>query len=59
MLAPEIETRPWVEQFVIDDAHYRAQLDYLFERSQFYRDKLKAASFDYASAAGGLDDIAR
>ena len=59
MLAPEIETRPWAEQFVIDDAHYRTQLDYLFERSQFYRDKLKAAGFDSASAAGGLDDIAR
>jgi phenylacetate-CoA ligase len=59
MLAPEIETRPWAEQFIIDDAHYRTQLDYLFERSQFYRDKLKAAGFDSASAAGGLDDIAR
>ena len=59
MLAPEIETRPWAEQSVIDDAHYRTQLDYLFERSQFYREKLKAAGFDSASAAGGLDDIAR
>ena len=59
MLAPEIETRPWAEQFVIDDAHYRTQLDYLFERSQFCRDKLKAAGFASASAAGGLDDIAR
>ena len=59
MLAPEIESRPWAEQFVIDDAHYRLQLDYLFERSQFYRDKLKSAGFESASAAGGLDDIAR
>ena len=59
MLAPEIETRPWAEQFVIDDAHYRTQLDYLFERSQFYRDKLKSTGFASASAAGGLDDIAR
>ena len=59
MLAPEIESRPWGEQSVIDDAHYRTQLDYLFERSQFYRDKLKAAGFDSVSAAGGLDDVAR
>ena len=45
MLAPEIESRPWTEQFVIDDAHYRTQLNYLFERSAFYREKLKAAGF--------------
>ncbi len=59
MLAPEIESRPWAEQFVIDDAHFRLQLDYLLERSQFYRDKLKPAGFDSVSAAGGLDDITR
>ena len=57
MLAPEIETRPWAEQFTIDDAHYRIQLDYLFERSAFYRDKLKATGFGSAAAAGGLADI--
>ena len=34
------------------------QLDYLFERSAFYQEKLKAAGIDSASAAGGLDDIA-
>ena len=59
MLAPEIETRPWAEQFVIDDAHYRTQRDYLFERSAFYREKLKAAGFASASDAGSLAEIAQ
>ena len=59
MLAPEIESRPWTEQFVIDDAHYRTQLRYLFERSAFYREKLQAAGFASASEAGGLAEIAQ
>jgi phenylacetate-CoA ligase len=59
MLAPEIETRPWEEQLVVDDASYRAQLAYLFERSAFYREKLAAAGFASARAAGGLMDIAQ
>ena len=33
MLEPEVETRPWAEQLALDDASYRAQLAYLFERS--------------------------
>ena len=33
MLAPEIEALPWAEQLALDDASYRAQLAYLFERS--------------------------
>ena len=37
MLAPEVETRPWAEQLALDDARYRTQLAYLFERSAFYR----------------------
>ena len=45
MLAPEVETRPWEEQRALDDAAYREQLAYLFERSGFYRDKLAAAGF--------------
>ena len=40
MLEPEVETRPWDEQLALDDASYRDQLAYLFERSAFYRDKL-------------------
>ena len=59
MLAPEIESRPWTEQFVIDDAHYRTQLDYLYERSAFYQKKLKAAGFDSAARAGSLGDISQ
>ncbi len=57
MSAPSAEeTRPWEEQRAADDAHYRAQLAYLFERSQFYRAKL--ADVGSAEAAGGLADIA-
>jgi phenylacetate-CoA ligase len=58
MLAPEVETRPWAEQLEADDASYRDQLGYLFERSAFYREKLTAAGFGSAAAAGGLADIA-
>jgi phenylacetate-CoA ligase len=41
MLEPEIETRPWDEQLAVDDVSYRTQLAYLFQRSAFYREKLK------------------
>ena len=46
MLEPEVETRPWEEQLALDDASYREQLAYLFERSAFYREKLAAAGID-------------
>ena len=59
MLEPEVESRPWAEQLALDDASYRTQLAYLFERSAFYREKLTAAGIDSAAAAGGLADIAR
>jgi phenylacetate-CoA ligase len=59
MLEPEVETRPWPEQLALDDDGYRAQLAYLVERSAFYREKLSAAGFASAAAAGGLADIAR
>jgi phenylacetate-CoA ligase len=59
MLAPEVETRPWAEQFTVDDACYRTQLAYLFERSAFYRKKLEAAGFASDREAGGLADIAQ
>ena len=45
MRDPAVETLPWAEQAAADDAAYRAQVGYLFERSPFYRDKL---------AGGGL-----
>jgi phenylacetate-CoA ligase len=59
MVPSEIETRPWEEQLADDDASYRAQLEYLFERSDFYRDKLAAAGVASARDAGGLDEISR
>jgi phenylacetate-CoA ligase len=37
---------------------YREQIARLYERSPFYRDKLRAAGFADAAAAGGLDGIA-
>jgi phenylacetate-CoA ligase len=58
MLDPEVETRPWDEQLAVDDASYRRQLAYLFERSVFYREKLTAAGFASADAVGGLAGIA-
>ena len=59
MLAPEVEARPWAEQVAVDDASYRTQLEYLFDRSTFYREKLTEAGFGSALAAGGLADIAQ
>lgn len=59
ILAPEVETRPWAEQLALDDADYRAQLAYLFERSAFYRRKLATAGFLSADATGGLAEIAK
>jgi len=59
MLAAEIETRPWEEQLAADDASYRIQLAYLFERSAFYREKLAVAGFASERAAGGLAEIAQ
>jgi phenylacetate-CoA ligase len=55
----EVEDRPWAEQLALDDAAYRTQLAYLFERSDFYREKLTAAGFGSPTDAGGLADIAR
>src|SRR3989337_2238074 len=54
MLVPEFEARPWAEQLAADDASYREQLAYLFERSAFYREKLERAGVSSPAAAGGL-----
>ena len=59
MLDPATETRPWAEQLAVDDASYREQLAYLYERSPFYRAKLAQAGFASAGAAGGLAEIAQ
>ncbi len=52
-LPDEVETRPWREQQAADDASYRTQLEYLFENSPFYRDKLASMR-----SPGGLAEIA-
>jgi phenylacetate-CoA ligase len=52
------ESLPWAEQLALDDASYREQVAYLFERSAFYRQKLTTAGVASAQAAGGLADIA-
>jgi phenylacetate-CoA ligase len=39
MLDPEAEARPWAEQLALDDESYRAQLEYVLERSRFYRER--------------------
>ena len=57
MLDPAVETRAWEEQVALDDAAYREQLAFLFDRSAFYREKL--AGFGSAEAAGGLAEIVR
>ena len=59
MLEPDVEARPWTDQLERDDASYREQLAYLFERSAFYREKLSRAGFASAASAGGLADIAQ
>jgi phenylacetate-CoA ligase len=59
MLASEVETSPWAQQLAVDNACYRTQLAYLFDRSAFYREKLAAAGFASERAAGGLADIAQ
>jgi phenylacetate-CoA ligase len=53
-----LETLAWDEQVGVDDATYRSQIKYLFERSDFYREKLSAAGFTTAQSVGGLEDIA-
>ena len=57
MFDPDVETRSSEEQLELDDGSYRAQLAYLFERSQFYREKLGDAGLESAEDAGVLGDI--
>jgi phenylacetate-CoA ligase len=58
MVEPEIELAPWDAQAAHDAPLYLEQIEYLFDRSRFYRDKLTAAGFASPRAAGGLDAIA-
>ncbi len=59
MLEPEVEARPWDEQLALDETAYRVQLEYLLDRSVFYRQKLAAAGIDTAGDAGGLAELAQ
>jgi phenylacetate-CoA ligase len=59
MYDPEVETRPWPEQALHDDALYRRQIEYLLARSAFYQDKLKRAGFGTQAEVGGLEAISR
>jgi phenylacetate-CoA ligase len=52
MLDPEVEARPWAEQLALDDECYRAQLEYVLERSPFYGERLSGFR------GSGLADIA-
>jgi phenylacetate-CoA ligase len=54
---PEAETRDLADQKRLDEPVYRKQIAYLFERSEFYRDKFKEAGFKTPESVGGLDDL--
>jgi phenylacetate-CoA ligase len=58
MHQPEIEQLPWAQQRQRDEPLYRAQIAYLFEKSRFFREKLRQNGFNSAADVGGLDDIA-
>ena len=58
MFDPEVEGRSLDEQFQHDDAKFRRQIAYLFERSPFYARKLTEGGFKDGDAVGGLDRIA-
>src|SRR5271155_548141 len=58
MIETDIEARPWEDEARRDAPLYLKQIEYLFERSRFYRDKLERAGFASHGAAGGLEAIA-
>ena len=58
MVDPEIESAPWESQAQSDAPLYLQQIEYLFERSRFYRGKLERAGFATHGAVGGLEAIA-
>ena len=57
MLAPEVESLPWEEQLALDDAAYRGQLVYLFERSGLLPRQAGRGGVRVGGAAGGLAEI--
>ena len=58
MVEPEIESAPWERQAKTDAPLYLRQIEYLFQRSRFYREKMANAGFETPGAAGGLGSIA-
>jgi len=42
---PEIETMPWDEVRAIQEKKLKQQLAYVYERSEFYRQKFQAVGF--------------
>ena len=59
MIEPEIESASWEDQAAQDAPVYRQQIEHLFDRSGFYRDKLSRGGFASPRAVGGLDEIAK
>lgn len=57
MFQAEVEARDPAEQRARDESALRTQLTYLFARSPFHADKLRASGFADASACGGLDRL--
>jgi phenylacetate-CoA ligase len=55
---PAIEAQPWAEQKAHDEPLYKDQVRYLFDRSRFFREKLKAHGFRTPESVGGLREIA-
>jgi phenylacetate-CoA ligase len=54
---PEAETREPADQKWKDEPVYRKQVEYLFAKSDFYREKLTEAGFKTPESVGGLDDL--
>ena len=57
MVEPHIEQAPWEDQARSDASLYLKQVEYLFDRSRFYREKLERAGFAAHGAVGGLEAI--
>lgn len=53
----EAETRDLADQKQKDEPVYRKQVEYLFAKSVFYREKLHEAGFRTPESVGGLDDL--
>jgi len=58
MFEPDVESAPWEDQARCDAPLYLTQIEYLFDRSRFYRGKLERAGFATHGAVGGLEAIA-